>query len=71
MHRWGQLALHLGGREEDSWKFFDRLLDKAEVVCTPGEGFGRAAAGHIRISAFNNYEKVQTAMERLKTLMAA
>ncbi len=50
----------------DSWAFFDMLLEKAGVVCTPGAGFGRCGEGYIRISAFNNYEAVEKAMERLK-----
>jgi LL-diaminopimelate aminotransferase len=50
----------------DSWKFFDRLLEKANVVCTPGVGFGRCGAGYIRISAFNDCEKVQKAIERIR-----
>jgi LL-diaminopimelate aminotransferase len=37
----------------DSWKFFDLLLEKAGVVCTPGAGFGKCGEGFIRISAFN------------------
>jgi LL-diaminopimelate aminotransferase len=49
----------------DSWAFFDRLLQKAAVVCTPGSGFGRCGAGFIRISAFNSREKVRQAMERI------
>jgi LL-diaminopimelate aminotransferase len=55
----------------DSWKFFDRLLEKANVVCTPGVGFGRCGAGYIRISAFNDYEKVQTAMDRIRNTFKA
>jgi LL-diaminopimelate aminotransferase len=50
----------------DSWEFFDLLLEKAQVVCTPGVGFGRCGAGYIRISAFNDYARVETAMERLR-----
>lgn len=50
----------------DSWAFFDMLLEKAGVVCTPGAGFGRCGEGYIRISAFNNYENVEKAMERIK-----
>jgi LL-diaminopimelate aminotransferase len=53
----------------DSWAFFDMLLEKAGVVCTPGAGFGRCGEGYIRISAFNNYENVETAMERIKTAL--
>jgi len=49
----------------DSWEFFDLLLDKAGVVCTPGAGFGRCGEGYIRISAFNSYENVQKAMARI------
>ena len=49
----------------DSWKFFDLLLEKAGVVCTPGAGFGRCGEGYIRISAFNSHEKVQLAMNRI------
>jgi LL-diaminopimelate aminotransferase len=49
----------------DSWEFFDRLLNQAGVVCTPGAGFGRQGEGYIRISAFNSPENVQEAMDRL------
>ena len=50
----------------DSWSFFDTLLHKAGVVCTPGAGFGKCGEGYIRISAFNNYENVQKAMGRIQ-----
>jgi LL-diaminopimelate aminotransferase len=53
----------------DSWAFFDLLLEKANVVCTPGVGFGRCGAGYIRISAFNHYKNVQKAMERIRQTM--
>lgn len=49
----------------DSWAFFDMLLSKAGVVCTPGAGFGRCGEGYIRISAFNSYQNVLKAMERI------
>ena len=49
----------------DSWQFFDMLLNKAGVVCTPGAGFGKCGEGYIRISAFNSLENVKKAMERL------
>ena len=49
----------------DSWEFFDMLLNKAQVVTTPGAGFGRCGNGYIRISAFNSHAKVITAMERI------
>ena len=51
---------------EDSWTFFDRLLNDAAVVTTPGSGFGSCGAGYVRISAFNQYEKVEEAMERIR-----
>ena len=43
----------------DSWAFFDQLLNKAEVVCTPGAGFGKCGEGYIRISAFNAEKHLQ------------
>jgi LL-diaminopimelate aminotransferase len=49
----------------DSWEFFDLLLNKAHVVCTPGAGFGKCGEGHVRISAFNSRENVVTALERI------
>ncbi len=49
----------------DSWKIFDLLLEKAGVVCTPGSGFGTCGESYIRISAFNSYENVVKAMERI------
>jgi LL-diaminopimelate aminotransferase len=49
----------------DSWGFFDLLLERAQVVCTPGAGFGRCGEGHVRISAFNSRENVERALERI------
>ena len=37
-----------------SWDFFDNLLKKANVVCTPGSGFGTSGEGFVRLSAFNS-----------------
>ncbi len=54
----------------DSWDFFDMLLNKAGVVCTPGAGFGSCGEGYIRISAFNSYENVCKAMERIRKALA-
>jgi len=51
-----------------SWEFFDYLLDKANVVCTPGSGFGAAGEGFVRLSAFGNPANVAEAMERIKKL---
>lgn len=50
----------------DSWNFFDLLLNKAGVVCTPGAGFGRCGQGYIRLSAFNSEAQVIKAMEKIK-----
>ena len=52
---------------EDSWEFFDFLLEKANVVCTPGSGFGACGEGYIRLSAFNSREKVNEAMARISS----
>ncbi len=49
----------------DSWAFFDALLEKAGVVCTPGSGFGKCGQGYIRLSAFNSRANVERAMERM------
>jgi LL-diaminopimelate aminotransferase len=54
----------------DSWAFFDLLLDKAQVVCTPGVGFGKCGEGHIRISAFNSRENVEKALARIAAALA-
>lgn len=53
----------------DSWEFFDLLLAKAGVVCTPGVGFGKCGQGFIRISAFNSIENVQQALDRIKSAL--
>lgn len=56
-----------GGME--SWAFFDLLLQKAGVVCTPGSGFGKCGEGYIRISAFNSRENVETALEKIASAL--
>ncbi len=48
-----------------SWDFFDFLLENANVVGTPGSGFGAAGEGYFRLSAFNSRENVETAMKRI------
>jgi LL-diaminopimelate aminotransferase len=58
----------LDGRR-DSWEFFDLLLNNAGVVCTPGAGFGQCGEGYIRISAFNSFENVRKAMDRIQTAL--
>ncbi|MCL1920650.1 MAG: LL-diaminopimelate aminotransferase [Kiritimatiellaeota bacterium] len=54
---------------KDSWKFFDRLLKRAQVVTTPGAGFGKCGQGYIRISAFNSRENVEEAMKRIRKVL--
>jgi len=53
---------------QSSWDCFDRILDGAHVVCTPGSGFGAAGEGFVRISAFNSRENVEEATRRLAAL---
>lgn len=52
----------------DSWKFFNLLLEKCNIVCTPGVGFGSAGEGFVRLTAFNTRENTEKAVERLKKL---
>ena len=54
--------------ELTSWEFFDLLLDKANVVGTPGSGFGRAGEGYFRLTAFNTTENTKKAMQRFLDL---
>ena len=53
-----------------SWEMFDKMLHEAQVVITPGSGFGSAGEGYFRISAFNSRENVVEVCERLKTLIS-
>ncbi len=53
----------------DSWTFFERLLREAQVVTTPGSGFGRCGEGYLRISAFNRSDRVVEAMDRLAKVL--
>ena len=48
-----------------SWDFFDYLLENANIVGTPGSGFGLAGEGYFRLSAFNSLRNVLDAMERI------
>ena len=49
----------------DSWGFFDRLLDRANVVGTPGAGFGACGEGYLRLSAFGKRDNVEDAVTRI------
>jgi LL-diaminopimelate aminotransferase len=55
----------------DSWEFFDLLLNKAGVVCTPGLGFGPCGGEFIRLSAFTSHENIEAAMDRIRLALAA
>lgn len=53
----------------DSWQFFDRLLEKAQVVGTPGAGFGVNGKYHFRLTSFGTHEKTKEAMERFEAML--
>ena len=53
----------------DSWGMFDKMLNEAQVVITPGAGFGAAGEGYFRISAFNSRENVEEVCRRLVELL--
>ena len=52
-----------------SWDFFDYLLDKEQVVGTPGAGFGNAGEGYFRLTSFGSREATVEAAARLKRLL--
>lgn len=72
LHVWGGVnAPYLWVRTPEgvnSWQMFDRMLHEANVVITPGSGFGSAGEGYFRISAFNSRANVEEVARRLKTL---
>lgn len=49
-----------------SWEFFDKLLEKVNIVGTPGSGFGAHGEGYFRLTAFGTKENTIEAMERIK-----
>lgn len=51
-----------------SWDFFDHLLENANIVGTPGSGFGPSGEGYFRLTAFGTYENTLKAIERIKNL---
>jgi LL-diaminopimelate aminotransferase len=51
-----------------SWEAFDRILDQANVVITPGSGFGTRGEGYFRISAFNSRANAEEVARRLQGL---
>lgn len=50
-----------------SWGFFDEMLQRAQVVCTPGVGFGPAGEGFVRLTAFGRHEATREALKRIQT----
>jgi LL-diaminopimelate aminotransferase len=54
----------------DSWGFFDKLLNEAHVVSTPGAGFGPAGEGYLRLTAFGQRDQTAEAVERIRTKLA-
>ena len=54
-----------------SWDFFDKLLKEANVVITPGSGFGAHGEGYFRVSSFNSRQNVEEAMKRIKEKIKA
>ncbi|MBQ3691729.1 MAG: aminotransferase class I/II-fold pyridoxal phosphate-dependent enzyme, partial [Clostridia bacterium] len=52
-----------------SWEFFDKLLEEANVVGTPGEGFGDCGKGYLRFTAFASFEDTVEAMQRIKDML--
>ena len=52
-----------------SWEFFDKLLNEAQIVGTPGEGFGKCGEGYFRFSTFGSVEDTQKAAEKLVELL--
>ena len=51
-----------------SWEFFDYLLENAQIVGTPGAGFGKNGEGYFRLTSFGSRENTIEAMERFKKL---
>lgn len=54
-----------------SWEFFDLMLSKAALVCTPGAGFGKSGEGFVRLTAFGSPENTQEAISRIGRLAEA
>ena len=51
-----------------SWDFFDRMLEKANVVGTPGSGFGPSGEGYFRLTAFGTHENTREAINRIREI---
>jgi LL-diaminopimelate aminotransferase len=51
-----------------SWEFFDKLMSEANIIGTPGVGFGQSGQGYFRLTAFGSRENTEKAVERMKNL---
>ena len=68
----GENSPYIWARTPDgmgSWEFFDLLLEKANVVTTPGAGFGPSGEGYIRVTAFGDAQATQEAVERIVSVL--
>jgi len=54
----------------NSWAFFDKLLNEANIIGTPGAGFGPSGQGYFRLTAFGSKENTEEAVERFKTRLS-
>ncbi len=64
----GENAPYIWMRTPDgstSWKFFEEMLYGANVVCTPGVGFGPSGEGYVRFTAFGSHEQTEEALNRI------
>ena len=52
-----------------SWDFFNKLLEEAHVVTTPGAGFGPAGEGYIRLTAFGDADQTKEAIRRIQAIL--
>lgn len=68
----GENAPYLWVKTPDNlsfWQFFDHLLNQAQVIVTPGVGFGPSGEGYVRLTAFGKQEDCSTAIQRIKELV--
>ena len=69
----GENSPYIWARTPDgmgSWAFFDMLLQQANVVTTPGAGFGPSGEGYIRLTAFGDAEATKEAVARIEKLLS-
>lgn len=68
----GENAPYIWAKTPDnmkSWEFFDKVLDEAGVVTTPGSGFGPSGEGYVRLTAFQTKENTVKAMAKIKKIL--